>query len=126
VPGPADAVFGSRIYMLGSNIRRSAMRHLVGRSFATLFSLLFGIKSYDSQCGAKLFRHEAATQAFAAPFVTRWLFDVELQLRLRDRRLIECPLREWTDRGGSKLSSPKAWGVLISDLCRLCRYYSRS
>lgn len=118
---PTDAIFASRFYKLGSQIRRSWLRHLVGRLFATLFHQLFRIESYDSQCGAKLFRRELVEITFAAPFVTRWIFDVEILLRLRNHRVLECPVREWTDRGGSKLASPKAWVNLLVDLFRLWR-----
>jgi hypothetical protein len=68
---------------------------------------------YDTQCGAKLFRSGPALEAaLAAPFVSRWVFDVELLLRLlsgegADRigpeQMRELPLRTWRDVGGSTL-----------------------
>jgi hypothetical protein len=66
---------------------------------------------YDSQCGAKLFRADLAEVLFGEPFVTSWLFDVELLARLRNAvgreavlaSVIEVPLGTWVDVKGSKL-----------------------
>jgi glycosyltransferase involved in cell wall biosynthesis len=107
-------VLGSRVKLLGRTIERRAVRHYLGRVFATAVSLLTGLAIYDSQCGAKLFRRCSHVDAmFAHPFATRWLFDVELLMRLRvqvgtteavEHALAEYPLHEWVDVGGSKLT----------------------
>jgi dolichyl-phosphate beta-glucosyltransferase len=115
--GRADLliVFGARVRLLGRVIERRALRHYLGRVFATAASLVLGIAIYDTQCGAKLFRASPAMQAlFQEPFLTRWLFDVELLARLiRARRgmrlpqvediVYEFPLHEWHDVAGSKV-----------------------
>jgi hypothetical protein len=124
--GPVDAVFGSRVYKLGSCIRRKWHRHLIGRFFATLFHRLFHTEAYDTQCGAKLFLRSRVESTFAAPFMTRWIFDVEIILRLRQFRVVECPVRKWIDKGGSKLCSVKAWATIIGDIHRLWRHYPSS
>ena len=121
----ADAVFGARLLRLGSRIRRRAIRHVLGRAFVTVASNLLEIRAYDSQCGAKVFRPAVAVRAFADPFVSRWLFDVELILRLRDAVLIEYPLLEWADVSGSKLHIlSNIWRTVI-DLTRLRFRYGR-
>lgn len=109
-----DAVLGSRVAMLGCTIDRSAFRHYTGRLFATAGSLVLGAAVYDTQCGAKVFRTSGSLRrALAAPFVSRWAFDVELLGRLLPPdtgatedggRFIELPLREWSEPGGSKLT----------------------
>jgi glycosyltransferase involved in cell wall biosynthesis len=105
-------VLGSRVKRLGSNIDRDAKRHYLGRVFSTLASQLLDLPVYDSQCGAKMFRAEAAETLFGESFSTVWSFDLELLVRLR-RRLgtnrflestIEVPLRNWREIGGSKLT----------------------
>ena len=114
-----EGILGSRIYRLGSTISRSYLRHVLGRLFTTAAASLLRLRCYDSQCGAKLFRPEAASDAFAEPFVSRWIFDVEILARLRDRRLLEYPLRCWVDVRGSKLGVLKVAVPTLIDLVRI-------
>lgn len=121
--GRVDGVLGSRIYRLGSRIVRSYWRHLLGRAFTTVAATLLRLGFYDSQCGAKLFRTALVDPAFGEPFVSRWIFDLEILLRLRAHRLIECPLRQWTDVAGSRLSTVKVAVPTLVDLVRIRRRY---
>jgi dolichyl-phosphate beta-glucosyltransferase len=109
-------VLGARVRMLGTRIERSDARHYAGRVFATLASVVLRLAVYDTQCGAKLFRTSPVFRAaMAAPFRSRWAFDVELigRMDVASRRgggpavgelLRELPLREWVHVGGSKLT----------------------
>jgi glycosyltransferase involved in cell wall biosynthesis len=103
-------VLGSRVKRLGAHIERRMSRHILGRVFATCASAILGFEVYDSQCGAKLFRVEMAQTLFADPFLTRWLFDLEMLVRLRNtigapaiETAREVPLARWEEVGGSKL-----------------------
>lgn len=107
-------VMGARVAMLGSEIRRSYARHLLGRVFATAASAALSLPVYDTQCGAKLFRTcPALRDALAQPFRSPWSFDVELIGRLlapspgvpplSPSDFLEVPVRRWEDIGGSKL-----------------------
>ena len=108
-----EAVIGARVQLQGRQIERETGRHYLGRLFATAVSLLLGIRVYDTQCGAKLLRANArAREVFAGPFVSRWIFDVEIILRYRQARrqaglderfLLEQPLQVWRDVEGSKV-----------------------
>ena len=105
------AVWSSRVRMRGRNIQRSASRHAVGRTIATALSLRYPLLPYDSQAGLKLFRvTDEFAGAMAAPFRTRWLFDVELFARLEQAYgsssewLWEEPLDSWQHIDGSKIS----------------------
>lgn len=95
-------VFGSRWPHWGSRIRRHAARGVGGRIMAWMIRLALGRAVYDTQCGAKIFRRAAVARLFKQPFHSRWLFDVELLLRLRGRAE-EVPLRAWREVPGSKV-----------------------
>ena len=114
-PKTVNVVIGSRIKRLGSIIDRSLMRHLCGRVFATFASLTLGVGVYDTQCGAKFFRNTASfRRALEKPFITRWIFDVELLGRLIKEydttgtkgvdSILEVPLDIWIDVSGSKIN----------------------
>lgn len=102
-----DVVLGSRVAMLGRDIKRSAFRHYTGRVFATFAATLLGVPVYDTQCGAKLFRcTDPLARALSEPFASRWGFDVELIGRLIAsgtpvNAFWEEPLECWHDISGS-------------------------
>jgi glycosyltransferase involved in cell wall biosynthesis len=108
-------VMGSRIRILGCDIKRKAVRHYLGRVFATFASLILDLYVYDTQCGAKIFRNNSELKTvFAHPFLVNWIFDVEILARFKVIRklnnsnllqntTIEYPLDEWADIGGSKI-----------------------
>ena len=110
-----DVFLGSRVMLMGRDIRRSAWRHYLGRVFATTVSLTLGLPVYDTQCGAKVFRADDAIAAvFAEPFHSPWIFDVELLARYlavpvgpgqpaRRDRIYELAVPAWHDVPGSKL-----------------------
>jgi glycosyltransferase involved in cell wall biosynthesis len=110
-----EFVLGSRVLLMGRDVRRRAWRHYLGRVFATAASHALDLPVYDTQCGAKMLRLNAETGTlFATPFRSRWVFDVELiarYLRLpvaagglsRRDRLYELVLPAWHDKPGSKL-----------------------
>lgn len=109
-----DMVIGSRVRLLGRKIERKAMRHYLGRIFATCASMLLDISIYDTQCGAKIFRNSVPLkQIFGKPFKVKWTFDVEMFARFPivmgvspseiSSRWVEYPLEEWVDVKGSKI-----------------------
>lgn len=118
-----DSVWGSRVYRLGSKIVRSAKRHYLGRGFATVISLLLNVESYDSQCGAKLFRTEHIEKAFGESFLSNWIFDVEIMLRMKNHNLIEYPLRHWEDIPGSKVKIHKEILRVFLDILKIRKKY---
>lgn len=103
--------FGSRIKRLGADIERTASRHILGRVFSTIASLILRLPVYDTQCGAKMFEAKLAAQIFTEPFISKWLFDIELFARIvakygKNQALamfVEVPLNQWKEIGKSKL-----------------------
>ncbi|GAB3567962.1 hypothetical protein GCM10027578_19740 [Spirosoma luteolum] len=125
-----DLVMGSRIKFLGADIRRKIYRHYAGRVVATFISNILRLPVYDTQCGAKLFRRRAVATLFQEPFISPWLFDVELLARLIQqhgreevkRRVVERPLRQWVEQSDSRISS----GYMVKmwyELYRIQRTY---
>ncbi|MFM8808872.1 MAG: glycosyltransferase [Chthoniobacterales bacterium] len=114
--GQADAIWASRVMRAGSHIERRFQRHLFGRLFATAAGELLGVRAYDTQCGAKLFRREIVPAVFGEEFVSRWIFDVELYQRIGHDRILECPVLAWTDQPGSKISVFREFPQVVRDL----------
>jgi len=126
--GAPSVVVGSRVLLVGTQIERKLVRHLLGRVFATLAANIVEMPFYDTQCGAKFFRDTPALRsALGRPFTSRWAFDIELLGRLRigtrdvpglplaDFR--EVPLRRWIDIPDSKVRL----GAMVKTLADLAR-----
>ena len=130
--GNHNFIFGSRLKILGANIFRNPMRHYSGRIAATAASVCLQLPVYDTQCGIKLFRKNVCQQIFNEPFISRWLFDVEIFFRLMinleksefDRTVLEVPLRTWEEAPGTKLGFMDALRVPL-ELLRIRRKYSK-
>jgi dolichyl-phosphate beta-glucosyltransferase len=115
----ASIIWSSRVKLAGSHIERNWFRHYIGRILVTL--LTFGIPNcpYDSQSGFKIFlNNEVTSKLFAERFETKWLFDIEIILRLWKLRIIdsivEVPLSTWYDVSGSKLSN-RSFLVIVKE-----------
>ena len=102
-------VMGARIKLIGNGVKRSLKRHYFGRIFATIVSqFVLKVAVYDTQCGAKVIDFKIAKLIFSKPFLSKWLFDVELLKRLQkihnlNEVVKEIPLENWTEIGNSKI-----------------------
>lgn len=116
-----DYLAGSRIVMFGRKVSKTFKRHLTNRIFSTYFTLIFGIKMYDPQCGMKFFRKSCyeSVQDYITDF--RWLWDTQLTVliyRFAQYKMIEFPI-DWTDIPGSKIS---IWKDSLKMLFLLWKY----
>lgn len=122
----SEFLFGSRILLLNSGIKRKYYRHVIGRVITTLINLKFKLGIYDTQCGSKLFSKTIIQKAFNKPFYTSWLFDVEIFIRLKKQDLLkkgrEIPINDWKDIDGSKLGWKTGFKIL-KELYILCKKY---
>ena len=126
-----EMVFGARVKLLGRHVERKAVRHYLGRLFATFVSQMLDLPIYDTQCGAKLFRVTTSSQAlFGRPFLSRWVFDVEIIARYlaevgqktAANRIYEFPLHSWVDVTGSKLKA-RDFFIAFWDVLRIRQTY---
>jgi dolichyl-phosphate beta-glucosyltransferase len=130
-----EMALGSRVQLLGRNIDRDRGRHYFGRVAATAVSAMLGLRVYDTQCGAKLFRATPSTAVlFQDRFLTRWVFDVEIlarwikaqpagfDRRTLEARVVEIPLKQWTDVKGSRLK-PTDFLKAPMELARIWNHY---
>lgn len=110
--GSIKIVCGARVQRIGADINRHWYRHYPGRIIATMISMVLGASTYDTQCGAKLLDRTIVEELFNQPFLSPWLFDVEIIARLicsigkenLHNVLYEHPLSTWHDIGDSKIS----------------------
>ena len=129
-----DVVVGSRVKLMGRTIERRAMRHYLGRVFATAASLALELPVTTRSAGEALPRDPGVRRVFEAPFLARWVFDVELLARVlaahpggpaaRQRSSTSCRSAHWADVHGSKLK-PSDFVKAAIDLAMIRVRYRR-
>jgi dolichyl-phosphate beta-glucosyltransferase len=120
------SIWASRSPKVGSPIQRELIRGFLGRVFNFMVRLLLNIPIYDTQCGAKFFTKDAAKLAFSEPFISRWIFDVEIYMRLRGCKVVEAPLDQWREVPGSQMRVFKETFRVLGDLFRILGKYGRT
>jgi dolichyl-phosphate beta-glucosyltransferase len=112
----AQVAIGSRPLRESSLvIRQPWYREQLGRIFNKVVQLMAIKGIYDTQCGFKLFTHDASEQIFSRCKLDGFGFDFEALLIARDLgySIIEVPIR-WSHQEGSKV-------VLLRDGPRMLR-----
>jgi dolichyl-phosphate beta-glucosyltransferase len=122
-----DLIFGSRVKLKGWDIHRNLIRHWASRMILTLVNTLFKLEIYDTQCGCKIFHKSILHTAFSKPFVTKWLFDIEVFIRClqhsSDLKIKEIPLLSWKEIKGSKLKL-KDFALVPYNIFKIYRKYN--
>jgi dolichyl-phosphate beta-glucosyltransferase len=108
------ALDGSRI-----EVRQPPYREAMGRLFNVLVRLLVLPGLYDTQCGFKLFRGEAAAEAFALSQLNGFCFDVEVLylVRRHGKKIAEIPV-VWRNDAATRVSSLRGFLAFV-DLARI-------
>ena len=115
------AIVGSRIQRLGASINRDDNRSLFSSMIKMFIKIILKTPFQDTQCGAKIFHRNLVPFLFNTPFMTPWLFDVEIFLRLQkkfgrttlQRGVLEFPLMNWSEVGDSRLKFKHAVKIPI-------------
>ena len=127
-----DLVIGTRMRLLGHRIERQPLRDWLGRLFANTASLALGVRVFDTQCGAKLFRATPQTLAIfcrsrfsLAGYSTSRSWPACSSCRSRQRSplpretIYEFPLDAWRDVAGSTLKR----GDFVKAIVEMARIY---
>lgn len=109
-------IYGSRADDGENNIKRDAVRAIISKIIRYIIFSITRLNIQDTQCGAKIFRRDIIPYVFNTEFKTRWLFDVEILLRLKKEftvkrfrdMFLEKPLDNWVHMEGSKLGMKDA------------------
>ena len=103
-------VYGSRGHGTGK-IERNIFRKFFSKIVKSLVYIILRLPIEDTQCGAKVFRKEAIPVAYNNQFLSKWLFDVEIFIRLKKHfgandimnKIQEQGLDKWVHMEDSKL-----------------------
>ncbi len=125
-------VSGSRISRMGADINKESARKIISMTINFIIQRILGMPFKDTQCGAKIMDREIATSMFNKKFITRWLFDVEIFMRMRKKYgkqkvqqlICEQPLKRWIHADGSKLSMKDSVKI-VGQLAQIAIHYNK-
>jgi CheY-like chemotaxis protein len=114
-------VSGSRINRMGADIAKESARAIISKSINFIIRKTLGMDFKDTQCGAKIMSKEIIEKTFQNKFLTKWLFDVEIFMRMKKiygdeetKKLVcEKPLNRWVHMDGSKLSFKDSFKIIF-------------
>jgi len=125
-------VSGSRISRMGANIAKESAREIISLTINYIIRKILRMNFKDTQCGAKIMDKEVIKIAFNEPFITKWLFDVEIFMRMKkhfgaekaNSFICEQPLKRWVHADGSKLSM-KDSAKIVFQLGHIAAHYNK-
>ncbi|MFK7810895.1 MAG: response regulator [Maribacter sp.] len=105
-------VSGSRMARMGADITKESARKIISMTINLIIRNILKMPFNDTQCGAKIMEKDIIPMLFTKPFITKWIFDVEIFIRMRkhygkakvQQYICEQPLKRWIHADGSKLS----------------------
>jgi CheY-like chemotaxis protein len=113
-------VSGSRINRMGADIAKESARKIISQGINFIIRKTLGMDFQDTQCGAKIMNKEIIEKTFKKKFLTKWLFDVEIFMRMKNiygkqgaiDLICEQPLNRWVHMDGSKLSFKDSFKIV--------------
>jgi CheY-like chemotaxis protein len=123
-------VSGSRMSRMGANITKESARKIISMTINLIIRSILKMPFNDTQCGAKIMDKELVELVFDKKFITRWLFDVEIFMRMRKHygkdkvqsMICEQPLKRWIHADGSKLSMKDSIQI-VGQLAKIAIHY---
>lgn len=120
-------LLGIRLLTESRRVKRSPLRHLLGRVYQTYLSNVTGLTVYDTQCGFKLLQTARAKEIFAELRCPGFAFDAELILLAKWKwgmEIREEPIA-WEERHESRVRPWTAARMFVDILAiqRRCRAY---
>lgn len=99
--------YASREKLKISEMQRQWERKLVSFLAKKMISGIFRLNIYDTQCGAKIFDIKHAKHIFYQQFESRWLFDIEIFIRIKETQQLNTTqpyyLKSWLFQSQSKM-----------------------
>lgn len=117
---------------MGADITKESARKIISMTINMIIQKILGMPFKDTQCGAKIMDREIASTMFNKKFITKWLFDVAIFMRMRKhygkndakRMICEQPLKRWIHADGSKLSMKDSVKI-VGQLAQIALVYIR-
>jgi CheY-like chemotaxis protein len=114
-------VSGSRIQRMGADISKNSARAIISFTINFIIRKILSMDFKDTQCGAKIFKQNIVESLFEKKFITKWLFDVEIFMRMQKKitlkkakeMICEQPLKRWVHVDGSKLSMKDSLKIIF-------------
>lgn len=124
-------VSGSRINRMGADIAKESARKIISQGINFIIRKTLGMDFKDTQCGAKIMNKEIVEKTFQKKFLTKWLFDVEIFMRMKKiygkqgaiDLICEQPLNRWVHMDGSKLSFKDSFKI-VGQLGQIAFHYN--
>ncbi len=124
-------VSGSRMSRMGANITKESARKIISMTINLIIRAILRMPFNDTQCGAKIMDKDIVENMFSKKFITRWLFDVEIFIRMRKHYgrkkvqslICEQPLKRWIHADGSKLSMKDSIKI-VGQLAKIAFHYN--
>jgi dolichyl-phosphate beta-glucosyltransferase len=115
-----DVAVGSRAAEGAEEASKGLLRRTMSGGLRWIVAAGFHIGVRDTQCGFKMFTHEAAQRLYKAQTINGFSFDLEI-LYLADKlgyRVAEVPVA-WVDAPGSKVDPAKEVQRFLRDLLKI-------